>query len=577
MGRYNRISAKCYLRPISLSLLLTGLATTGATSAAILTVNSSADLIASDGFCTLREAIINANNNDQSGSADCPSGEASPDDIIKFDASTDNNPIVLTLTGTDENAAATGDLDITDSLMISGNGADSVTEVDGNATDRVFEVRNDAQVYMERIAITNGGGVTVGAGIRLFSGRLDMQDAGVFSNNIIDGPGPGVLQGAGIATSDVLRLLRVSVTGNEIQASGALNGYGAGISVTTNGSVGLENSLVKGNIVETENGTAAGAGLYNNPANVAINTKISSTLFSGNQAIATGDGGAAGGAINHQSGDMGIVRGMFRNNVVRKTAATDSSPANGGAIQAFDPVVIRNSTFSGNRAESVDSSTGGALALNDTGSLNNVTITDNRVQASSGANAVAGGLRGNSSVSISNTLIAGNTTNDDGPDCNGTITSAGYNLIGNNSGCGFSEFTGDLVGDVAGGAPAINPLLASLADNGGSITIDGQTVTVLTHALQEGSPAIDAGDPNAPGSGGTCESLDQPGMGRPIDGDSDGGAVCDIGAVEFTGESTGSFGGGSGGGGGGAMSPLLLLFAGLMVLVATPRRNRVYT
>ena len=200
MGRYNRNSAKCPLRPISLSLLLTGVISSGVTSAATLTVNSSADEIASDGVCTLREAIINANNNNQSGSTDCVSGEASPDDIITFDASTDNNPIVLIETGTNENAAATGDLDITDSLIISGNGADSVTEIDGNATDRVFEIRNDAQVRIQRIAITNGGAVTVGAGIYLFSGRLDMQDAGVFSNNLNGGPGPGLLEGAGIAS-----------------------------------------------------------------------------------------------------------------------------------------------------------------------------------------------------------------------------------------------------------------------------------------------------------------------------------------------------------------------------------------
>src|SRR5439155_11194254 len=45
-----------------------------------------------------------------------------------------------------------------------------------------------------------------------------------------------------------------------------------------------------------------------------------------------------------------------------------------------------------------------------------------------------------------------------------------------------------------------------------------------------GSPAVDAGNPASPGSGGTaCAALDQRGFPRPL------GAACDIGAVERTG------------------------------------------
>jgi hypothetical protein len=41
------------------------------------------------------------------------------------------------------------------------------------------------------------------------------------------------------------------------------------------------------------------------------------------------------------------------------------------------------------------------------------------------------------------------------------------------------------------------------------------------------SPVIDAGDNAA------CPAVDQRGVARPIDGDGDGVAVCDIGAVEY--------------------------------------------
>ncbi len=115
---------------------------------------------------------------------------------------------------------------------------------------------------------------------------------------------------------------------------------------------------------------------------------------------------------------------------------------------------------------------------------------------------------------LANTIVAQNT-NAGAPDCGdtGTVTSAGYDLIGNSTGCTFVAGTGDQVGS---GAAPIDPLLGPLGANG------GLTATV---PLASGSPAIDTGNPAVPGSGGdACAATDQRGAPR---------ALCDIGAYEL--------------------------------------------
>jgi len=94
-----------------------------------------------------------------------------------------------------------------------------------------------------------------------------------------------------------------------------------------------------------------------------------------------------------------------------------------------------------------------------------------------------------------------------GQDCGGNVASNGYNLIRTN--CGVITTTGDLIG--------FDPVLGPLADNGGPTP---------THALADGSPALDRIPRNTKGCGAAFFS-DQRGKPRPA------GSGCDIGAFEL--------------------------------------------
>ena len=202
----------------------------------------------------------------------------------------------------------------------------------------------------------------------------------------------------------------------------------------------------------------------------------------------------AGGINNPESAVLTIRDSVIDNNQALST---------GGGIHNEGTLTITNSTVSGN------SSTAGGGGIHNLGAgsatLNNVTIADN----SSGLS------HAGASLSISNSLIANNT----GFECAGTITSGGYNLIGDTTGCTFSSTTGDQLD--------VDPLMGTLQANG------GQTAT---HLISVVSPAADGGNPQTPGSGGnSCEPTDQRGDTRPKNVDNDGFAQCDIGAFEATG------------------------------------------
>ena len=146
-------------------------ASQNATTAQTFTVTKTADTNdgACDSDCSLREAIVAANLNPGS-------------DIIVIPSGT----YTLTIVGIDENASATGDLDIAGDLRFNGTGAEG-TIIDGGGIDRIMEIlpaNPPYTVVISGLTIQNGARISAGeqaAGIRSM-GFLTVTESVVANN-----------------------------------------------------------------------------------------------------------------------------------------------------------------------------------------------------------------------------------------------------------------------------------------------------------------------------------------------------------------------------------------------------------
>jgi large repetitive protein len=218
---------------------------------------------------------------------------------------------------------------------------------------------------------------------------------------------------------------------------------------------------------------------------------------------------APGGGIL-SSGTLTIQDSTISDNVT-------SSHEGGGIYQGGEMTIVR-STISGNTAGTY----GGGIGNEDIAILRNVTISGN--SAGEGGGGISQWNDGD--LTIYNTTIANNTVT--GGSVSGWAIEDVLNFVAYNSilssasgtyPCTHAADGGDhnIASNTLCGTAFIvsDPRLGLLTDTGGD---------TLTHSLLTGSPAIDAGS--------ACEPDDQRGITRPIDGDGDGLAICDIGSLE---------------------------------------------
>lgn len=443
-------------RPITVALAGFGfLLAAHSAHAATYTVTNTNDA----GVGSLRDAIAQANTNPGA-------------DTIVFSG----------VTGTI--ALASGALQITDSVTITGPGAGSLS-VSGNNVSGVFELSGSGTnvTTISDLSIVNGS-ASIGAGIVIGDGTTTLNRVR-FANNAATSRG-GAMAADGFSMT--LSISDCTFSGNTAVKGGAIYIEDTGPAVTISRSVFSGNTANEGGAIY----------LYDPDNNLTIDQSV----FSNNSAT------VSGGAIHLYSFDAGTF-------TISNSVFSGNTAAKGGALYADKldlPMLVVNSTFTGNSATAGG---GGAMATARASGANltirETTIVGNTATTNGGGTSFAG----TATVTVVNTVIAGNTA-PTSADAGGVVGLSVSNSLIQTSTAAITN-NGGLLQNIAAN-------IGALAANGGpSVGAPGYTAVLQTMLPNAGSPLIDAGTATG------VLATDQRGVGFPRIV----GSAPDIGAAEY--------------------------------------------
>ena len=217
-----------------------------------------------------------------------------------------------------------------------------------------------------------------------------------------------------------------------------------------------------------------------------------------------------GGAVfNDSTGILSVT-----DSVISQSTTFPCAAPNGAGIYNRGTMTLRNTMIMGNQVRGrpgdevrPEFGNGGGLFNAGTATLDFVSVIDNLAEYGDG-----GGIMNTGALRVSNSLIARNRAAGPGQNCAGALITDGHNLIEQVGGCALS---GTGPGDLLGRDAKLTPSY-------------GDVYPPPPWLLSFGSPAIDAADPSG------CPATDVWGTPRPIDGNADGHAACDIGAYELS-------------------------------------------
>jgi len=413
------------------------------------------DGVAADtlGRCTLRAAVMEAN-------------AWSGDDTINLPAGT----YALSLSGPAEDAAASGDLDVTSgngSLRIVGAGARATIISASAIGERILDVLYGATLQAESLTLTGGRQTGTDLGKPRWGGDLYSQGTVTVTGVTIAGgaafAGGGIYNDAGTLT-----ITESAVSENSAFSTSDDYAYAYGGGIYSTGPLTVTRSTVSLNEVYStcnQNAYAFGGGIYN-----AGPLTITDSTLSGNSASSECDyhAYAFGGGI-YSSSPLTVTDSTVSENSASATTANYSAMAYGGGIWHSAALTVTKSTVSGNSA-----SASSALFVGY-------------------ATACGGGIFSSSqTLEVTDSILCGNSATNFG---GGVYTSADTTTI---TGSTLSENSADGVGGgvyIASGTATItnSPLSRNSASQGGGICILPAGTAAITDSNFSDNSASDRG------------------------------------------------------------------------------------
>ncbi|MCP5094924.1 MAG: CSLREA domain-containing protein, partial [Chloroflexi bacterium] len=268
------------------------------------------DDVLSRGVCTLRAAIEEAN--------------ALPGiDEIRLKGGTH----FLTIVGSDD-IAYVGDLDITEDLIISGDGI-TTTIIDGGGIDSIFHISPSAAVTISNVTLRNGNAAD-GGGILNEGGILALNNVALNGNRATPGNGGGINNAGGsvVLSNTIILNNSADASGGAIFNGGSLSIMNSAVSTNTAGLSGggiiqlggvmtVTNSTFSGNIASD------GGGIYNNGDALITNSTINNNSAS------------FGAGIVQFSGDLRLKNSIVSNSLLGGDCA-GSINSNGHNLDSDD-------------------------------------------------------------------------------------------------------------------------------------------------------------------------------------------------------------------------------------------------
>ncbi len=434
-----------------------------------ISVTTTADEFGTGSQCSLREAVQAINTAASFGGCTYTAGDNT---IQLIDETYD-----LTITGTGDDANATGDIDIIAPMTILGSGGSAV---DAHGIERVFQIHASAvAVTFDSVEIRNGGNTGYGGGIFCREADLTLVDSTIRDNSGTWGGGVYIDDGGNLAVT------------NTVILSNTASKHGGGVYIAGGNAIFSQDSWVAFNSVAT----FSGGGISVDEGSLTINNG----RVVGNHAD-NGDGGGIyayasslvinNSQINENSAEEyggGLV--LFNDNtlVLRGGEVMRNSAENGGGVALFFTSTLTQTQM--NVIAYNDALTGGGVYL----MTANATLESGRVMSNT---AMGGGGVYLGSSSVLTQVGASQIVYNHAMAGGGVYVDDSHALL---SGGQIISNTGNLGGGVyifAGGVVRVDDgrIMANDSDSGGGVFIgSGGVMTQTNGSLIANNDASDNG------------------------------------------------------------------------------------